>query len=302
MNALGDGDDLFRASVIGASEVAALFNQSPYLTKFELFHRKAGNIDVPEFGTDERQEAGVRLEPVIIEWACDKWGYKPGRTPKRLQFGHLGGHPDKVVTCPERGRGILEIKTADWLVAKKWGEEPPLNYQLQAITYAGLAGVDWADIIMLVGGNELRRFQIEARPKLFKEICLRVERFWRDIEAGKAPPADFSRDGAVLAELYAETDGETIDLKGDNFAAVKADEYLTAKAEEQAAKLRADAAKAELIEKLGHAAIGLVDGFVIKATEVKGVPDREAKAGEIIKGRKPYRRFSIKETNNGEQS
>ena len=300
MNALGDGDDIFRASVIGASEVAALFDASPYLTKFELFHRKAGNIDVPEFGTDERQEAGVRLEPVIIEWACDKWGYKPARTPKNLKLGHLGGHPDKVVTCPERGRGILEIKTADWLVAKKWGEEPPLNYQLQAITYAGLACVDWADIIMLVGGNELRRFQIAARPKLFKEICLRVEQFWRDIEAGKAPPADFSRDGAVLAELYAETDGETIDLKGDNFAASCAADFAAADAEVKEATKRRDAAKAELVEKLGHAAVGLLDGYVLRSTEVKPVPDREAEPGEIIKGRRGYRRFVLKETNNGE--
>lgn len=299
MNALGDGDDLFRAQVIGASEVAALFDASPYLTKFELFHRKAGNIDVPEFGTDERQEAGVRLEPVIIEWACDKWGYKPNQTPRRLQMGHLGGHPDKMVTCPERGKGILEIKTADWLVAKKWGDEPPLNYQLQAITYAGLAGADWADIIMLVGGNELRRFQIEARPKLFREICLRVEQFWRDIEDGKAPPADFERDGAVIAELFNDPADSSIDLTGDNLAASCAAEWLAAAAEEKAAKIRKEAAKAELMEKIGNNSRAFLPGFSISATGVDATPDREAKPGEIIKGRKGYRRFTVKETNNG---
>jgi predicted phage-related endonuclease len=42
-------DAAFRASVVGASEVAALFDASPWLTKFELWHRKAGNIAVPDF-------------------------------------------------------------------------------------------------------------------------------------------------------------------------------------------------------------------------------------------------------------
>jgi predicted phage-related endonuclease len=39
----------FRAEHVGASEVAALFDCSPYLTCFELWHRKAGNISTPAF-------------------------------------------------------------------------------------------------------------------------------------------------------------------------------------------------------------------------------------------------------------
>jgi hypothetical protein len=140
---LSDGDDKFRREHVGASEVAALFDASPYLTHFELWHRKRGNIATPDFMADgmpnnERIEAGIRLEPAIIEWACDKWGYERRETPLHLSNGKgLGGHPDQLVTDPERGPGLLEIKTADWLVAKKWGDEPPLHYLLQAQSYAG---------------------------------------------------------------------------------------------------------------------------------------------------------------------
>ena len=156
----GDGDDAFRSSVVGASEVAALFDASPYVTRFELWHRKVGNVATPDFGGNERIEAGIRLEPVIIDWACDKWGYAKAETPKRLDNRNgLGGHPDQLVVCPDRGSGLLEVKTADWLVAKSWGEEPPLHYQLQAMSYMGLAGVTWGDIVILVGGNELRDLQ-----------------------------------------------------------------------------------------------------------------------------------------------
>src|SRR3546814_11268395 len=67
--------------------------------------------------------------------AAERYGYVPLDTPKRLENGKgLGGHPDAIVKCPRRGRGILEVKTADWLVAKGWGDEPPLNYLLQIVS------------------------------------------------------------------------------------------------------------------------------------------------------------------------
>lgn len=293
---LGDGDDAFRQNVVGGSEVSALFDANPWLTHFELWHRKKGNIATPEFGGDERIEAGIRLEPVVIDWACDKWGYTKRPTPKRFANGKgLGGHPDQCVTCPERGDGILEVKTADWLQAKSWGDEPPLHYQLQAMTYMGLAGAQWADLVMLVGGNELRRFQLAFRPKLFAEIERRAAAFWQTIEADTPPRADYTRDIEPLTELYRSSDGATVDLTGDNLAAIAAAEYLAADEALKAAYKRKEAAKAELVDKMGTAAEALLSGFRFKATTVAATPDREAVAGEIIKGRKAYRRYTVKE-------
>jgi predicted phage-related endonuclease len=292
----GDGDDEFRGSVVGASEVSALFDASPYLTHFELWHRKAGTIAVPEFGGNERIEAGIRLEPVIIDWACDKWGYTKAPTPKRLRCPtDIGGHPDQFVTCPDRGQGLLEVKTADWLVAKGWGDEPPLHYQLQAVTYMGLAGLAWADIVILVGGNELRRFQIEARPKLWAEIQKRAAEFWQSVRDGNPPRPDYSRDGDAIREINSAPGDTLIDLRGDNLAAIAAAEYHVGKAEEKAGKARAEAALAELVDKMGEHGTALLDGFTFKATRIAAIPDREAEPGEIIKGRKAYCRYTCKE-------
>jgi predicted phage-related endonuclease len=236
------------------------------------------------------------LEPVIIDWACDKWGYAKRQTPKRLANGNgLGGHPDQFVTCPERGPGVLEVKTADWLQAKSWGDEPPLHYQLQAMAYMGLAGAQWADLVMLVGGNELRRFQMQFRPKLYAEIERRVCAFWDSVKAGQAPKADYTRDRDALAELHGAGNGETVDLTADNLAAVAAAEYLAADADVKAAQARKDTAQAELIDKLGSASFAKMTGFQVRATDIAAVPDREAKAGEIIKGRRGYRRYTVKE-------
>lgn len=299
-----DSDAEFRASVIGASEVAALFDKSPWLTEFELWHRKKGIIDTPEFATDERQQAGVRMEAAIVDWACDKWGYTKTKTPQRVQIGHLGGHPDQIAHCPERGPGVLEVKTVDRLMFRDWGDEPPLHYQLQAVTYAGLTGLKWADLIVLVGGNQLERFQIEARPKLFETICAKVEAFWASIEEGRAPLPDFNRDRSAIAEVCRDLSIEDIDLSADNLAPAACREYLAAHQAEKEASARKEAAQAEIMFKLSQAAAGTdpvkrvvatMPGFRATATLIEATPDRPAREGEIIKGRKAYRRLTIKE-------
>lgn len=299
--ALSDGDNAFRASHVGASEVAALFDCSPYLTLFELWHRKNGTIVTPDFMADgmpnnERIEAGIRLEPAIIEWACDRWGYRRHETPLNVEAGGLGGHPDQMAYCPDRESiGVLEIKTADWLVAKKWQGEPPLHYLLQAQTYAGLTGSAWCDIVVLVGGNQLQRFQYDFRPGIFAEIEKLTADFWASMRANDPPPPDFTRDRAALEEVLGEPTEEVIDLRHDNEAAHLCCDWLAAKAEAKATDQRLEEIKTQLLMKIGDAGFALIEGYKIGANQTKGTPDREAKAGEIIKGRRGYRRFDVKE-------
>jgi predicted phage-related endonuclease len=292
---LGDPDHEFRQAHVGASECAALFDCSPYVTRFELWHRRKGNIAMPDLSDSERVEWGLRLEPAIIAAAADRYGYQLGETPRRLSNGRgLGGHPDQLAS-DERGPGIIEIKTADWLVFKQWGTEPPEHYLLQAMAYAGLAGRKWCDVIVLVGGNRLERFCYDFRPKIYAEIERRVEAFWQSIEANDPPPADYTRDLDTIADLHRDGGDETIDLSADNLAHEAAAAFLFAKEARLEAEKREDAAKAELLDKLGSASFATLNGFTVRATTVAAVPDRPAEPGEIIKGRKAYRRLTVKE-------
>lgn len=301
---LSDGDDDFRSRHVGASEVPALFDCSPYLTRFELWHRKAGNISTPDFMAEgmpnnERIEAGIRLEPAVLQWAADRFGYSVERPPAHLSNGAgLGGHPDALATDAERGEGILEIKTVDWLVRKKWGDEPPAHYLIQAQVYAGLARRKWCDIIVLVGGNSLERFCYEFRPTLFAEIERRVADFWSSVRANDPPAPDFGRDGAALAEVLGEPTEEVADLRHDNAADHLACEWLQVKAEVKEREARLDEIKCELLLKIGSAGYALLPAHKIGANQTKGSPDKEitaAMVGEVIKGRRGYRRFDVKE-------
>lgn len=298
-------DAAFRARNVGAGEVAALFDISPWLTRFELWQRKAGNVATPEFNemvngvpVDMRIWCGIQLERTVIDIACKLWGYERVETPARLDNGAgLGGHPDQLVRCPDRGIGVLEVKTADWLVAKNWGDEPPANYQLQANTYAGLAKVGWAEVVTLVGGNDPRRFPLEFRPTLFAETERRVAEFWQSVRDGNAPKPDYTRDGGTLSELYDPAD-TIIDLRLDNRMPELMQEYLAAKEAERAAGCLVDAAKAEILEKLGNNSAAMVEGYSCRVPVVAGSADRVITAdmvGQTIKGRASHRRFYVKE-------
>ncbi|MEQ9242063.1 YqaJ viral recombinase family protein [Roseovarius indicus] len=58
---------------INSSEVAALFGYSPYLTLYELWNVKAGELE-NSFTSNDRVEAGQFLEPSIAAWAAHKLG------------------------------------------------------------------------------------------------------------------------------------------------------------------------------------------------------------------------------------
>lgn len=303
-----DGSDAaFRASVVGASEVSALLDCNPWLTRFELYHRKAGTIATPEFnalapdGTPENERiyCGVRLEPVILEMACERWGYTRLPTPKRLSnSAGLGGHPDAIVHCPSRGRGVLEIKTADWLVAKKWGDEPPAHYLIQTQAYQGLAKAAWGDVIVLVGGNELRRYSLNFRPKLYAELERQVAEFWRDVRAGNAPRPDYTRDGATLIDVIGAPDESVADLRDDMGAEQDALDFLAGKALRDRGVAQMDAAKARLFERIGASGRALLPTHRIGCGQTKdsaGTFITADMVGTTVGGRKGYRRFDIRE-------
>jgi predicted phage-related endonuclease len=292
---LGDPDHEFRSTHVGASECAALFDCSPYVTRLELWHRRKGNISAVDLSDNERAEWGLRLEPAIIAAAADRYGYQLEDTPRRLSNGRgLGGHPDQLAT-DERGPGIIEIKTADWLVFKQWGDEPPEHYLLPAMAYAGLAGRKWCDIIVLVGGNRLERFCYDFRPKIYAEIERRVEQFWQSVRANDPPPADYTKDLDTITELHRESAGNHLDLTGDNSAQDAAVTYLWAREARLNAAKKEDEAKAELLDKLGAAESATLNGYLVRAPTIASIPDRTAKPGELIKGRRAYRKLNVKE-------
>lgn len=279
-----------RAQHVGGSEVAALFGEHAQITPFELWHRKAKNIPEPDLSDNERVMWGSILEPAIAAGVSKKRDWTVRKVRRYLSNPEvgLGGSLDyEVVAQANRGPGVLEIKTADWLVAKQWEDgEPPLSYMLQVQSYLALTGRSWGCMAVLVGGNDLRLFEYERRPATIQIIETKVREFWQSIRDGKEPKADFAKDAATVSALYASTEeGKIIDLSTSNRAPELIANYQKAAADEKDAETRKKAAKSELLTLIEDAEVALCGLAKISAKMIKG--------SHIEYDRKDYRDFRV---------
>lgn len=286
-----------RAKVVGASEVAALFGLSPHTSHWSLWQIKAGRVPPPDLRGDERVVWGLRLEAAIAAAVEETkgWEIRPGGHRTSEGSPGLGCTLDREAVDRARGLGCLELKTVDWLVRKRqWGAEPPPHILLQLQAQLAVTRYRWGAVAALVGGNELRIWEYEARPKVIAEIEKRVRAFWVSIRENKPPPVDGSPSTAdTLAALYPDASAPPIDLRSDNELPEACAGFLRAREARQAAE-REERQYSNLIRaKVGDAEAAMVNGYTVRATAVAAIPDRVAEPGEMIKGRAGYRRLNV---------
>lgn len=220
-----------RAKDVTSTEVAALFGCSPYLSEFELWHRKKHH-QVVEVQKNERMLWGSRLEASIAAGVAEDEnlivrpfkeymripelrvgssfdyrilaGATARKASKRTKFGRMLNAP----AYDSEQDGILEIKNVDGLAFNSgwaWdGEnlEAPLHIELQVQHQLLVSGLAFAKIRALVGGNQVKAIERKRDEEVMAEIRSKVAGFWKSIEEGKEPAPDFERDAAFIARLY----------------------------------------------------------------------------------------------------
>lgn len=271
---------------IGASVAGALLGVHSYQTAYGLYALKAGLlIEDPE--ESAAMKRGRLLEPVAIELLQEerpRWKIEANVMPGGAYFVdrplRLSATPDAFAIDPDRaGFGVIQIKSVESGIFRKvWRDPdsgdvvPPLWIGVQAILEAHLTGATWAAIGALVigSGAEVHLVEVPVHAGVIHRIREAVAGFWRLIDAGTPPDPDYARDGETIAALYADDDGSTVDLSGDNALPGLADEYQHLGAETSAAERRRKAIKAEILAKLGAARAGrLADGRLITAATVQ---------------------------------
>lgn len=287
-----------RTQHVTSTEVSALFNQSPYLTSFELWHRKAGRLH-SDFQPNERTKWGTRLQDAIAigvaadeGWRVrrmDEYGFLPDlRAGSSFDYALLG-------EAGSEARALLEIKNVDhWIAKEGWiverqedgteYVEAPVHIELQIQHQMLVTGLPKCYLAALIGGNRIRLLEREADPVMHEAIRTAVAGFWASVDAGQEPQPDFVRDAAVIARLYgyAET-GKVLDADADLSAlAVR---HATLGKDIRALESTRDALKAELLTKIGDAEKVIWDGGSISAGMVA--------EAEIAYTRKPYRNFRV---------
>lgn len=269
---------------ITASIAGALLGVHEFTTPYALWCLKSGRIEEdPEESAPMRR--GRLLEPVAVELMRElrpTWKITRGDTYLRDPDSRIGATPDVFVEDPDRGPGIVQIKSVEAMVfRKKWKDSetgdvrPPLWVAVQGIVEAHLAkeshGAQWVGVAPLVVSHGLEMPIIDDIPihgGVIDRLKLETEKFWRRVERGEAPPADYGRDGEIIAQLYGLTNTETVDLTGDNRLPELLAENEALSQTESATKKRRAEIKAEIIEKMGHAALATCTGWRIFAPTV----------------------------------
>ncbi len=293
-----------RKQDVTSTESAALFGMSPYMTAFDLWHRKRSGI-VPEFKTNDRMKWGNRLEAAIAHGIAEEqgWAISPMKDYMRDPDARLGSSFDFMITS--LGEPVhLEIKNVDYLAFRDgWIEhddgtvEAPEHIEMQVQHQMAVSGFKRAFIGAFVGGNRYELIERERDEAVIAAIKSKVAEFWRTVDAGQEPSPVMPADAGAVIRLnqYAQP-GKIVDAGSDaGIAALVADYKKAAAAEAQAAEDK-EVAKAGLFELIGDAEKVLLDGWTISASIQAETPPTVISAemvGKTYGGRKGFRNLRI---------
>lgn len=217
-----------RGQDITASVVGALFGVHDFVTPYELWAIKTGRVRQQNEETDAMRR-GRLLEPVAVqilreerpEWRIEHNAAE--NTYFRDTERRIGATPDVIAHCPQRGRGIVQVKSVEaGTYRRKWMDEDgnpeaPLWIALQATQEAFLTGAEWAAVMPLVIGFGIEAplidIPLDTMPGVIDAITGKAGEFWRMVAEDREPSVDYARDGALIDRLYALGDPrEEVDL------------------------------------------------------------------------------------------
>lgn len=300
---------------IGSSEAAALFNESPWSTRWQLYHEKRGSLS-EVFAETTAMTGGRHLEPAIAAWAQDHFGLQLRKVRRYLQHDTVEGMGASL-DYEEFGGGTLIPTEIKWSL---WGDgwevegddivDAPLYYLMQVQhQLACMPGAPHGQIIAFLRSG-LRRMIVPRRPKIITALEDEVEKFWAQVRDSVEPDADFAKDAVAIAALAYVNPLCQVDLSDDEDVARLAADHVRAKAREKAAAEEATEAKAAITKRLIDAAVAMgadvdekkvvaeVGGYRISASKVEDSPGKivtEDMIGTAIGTRKGYRLVSIRE-------
>jgi len=202
-----------RKGNINSTEVAALFNCSPYMTEYELWHLKKGMIQ-DSFSENERTKWGSRLQDSIAHGVAEDNNWKIKKMDEYMydQDHRIGSSFDFMIPLLNKTLqpALLEVKNVDSLAFKNgWIQhddgdlEAPLHIELQVQHQLFISGLDTAFIAALVGGNTPFIIERQRDESIIKQILKKVSMFWESINKNEPPNPDFEKDFETIKQVYA---------------------------------------------------------------------------------------------------
>ncbi len=297
---------------IGSSDAAVAVGLSPYKCPLALWLEKTARKAPEDISQKEAVLWGVELEPVLAQVYTKRTGYKVRRVNAVLQHPEhtfmLANLDREVVGHPD-GPGILEIKTASYHSAPQWEEGVPVAYQCQVLHQLAVTGHTWAEVAVLIGGQDFRIYRIERDEEKIGDLIRREAHFWQQVRQDWQPEPDGSSDAAAaLGWLFPRDDGQTVDLSDSPEFNQLFGQLLQLREQKEVVEQQESLIKQRLQASLGEATAGLFANGKItwKRSKDRLAPDLERLGQDhpdllshYVKPVPGSRRFTIQATHTG---
>lgn len=289
-----------RKNYVTSTEVAALFGVSPYMTAFELWHVKRGNIQQVDLSNNKFVQFGKLIEPVVVQMIQienPEWKIEPCRVFAYCDTDRIGSSFDYWVTIDGK-RGLMEIKSTSYAEYKKTYEEDesPVHYEIQAqVELEMMPDAEFiVQVAFLADTRSLKYIHRDRDSEMGVAMRGAVRDFWNMKEA---PPIDYSRDKSVLSKVATKADPDRqIDATEDSRITELAAMYKSEKEIEKQAGENADKFYTELMFRLGNAKYAWTKEHRISVADVKGsegIKITDDMVGQVIGAKSGYKKLTI---------
>lgn len=197
-----------RETGIGASEIAAVVELSPYRSPIDVWLAKPTRSRAAiTMNTDNESPAmmvGNELEGVLLDMYSRRSGVelvRPHTTLRHARAEHVLASPDGLASREDLG---AEAKVVGARMAHHWDSGPPDYVVAQCVQSMAVTERAAWDIVALIDGTDLRIYRVERDVDLEARFIEAASRFWTDyVVADVAPaPRDVEEQRRYLAARY----------------------------------------------------------------------------------------------------
>lgn len=274
-----------RRAGIGSSDIAQVCGLSPWGGPLDVYCSKV--LELPDSGSSERMEWGLLLEPVIAAAYAERTGLHVVK-PKEAITQHPE-HPWMLASidyeayamgvAPGPFRRVAELKNSRH--AEGFGEpgtdEVPVQYALQVQWQMACSGLPLADVVALVGGQELRTYPCPRDERIIEILMDIGWDFWSRVERRQPPGIDWTHPASVdlMMRLRPPEKGLVVTITDPEVAMLAAAYAALGARIGEDDRLRKQI-RGRLLQAMGRAGEArLPDGTVLKASQ------RHKKAHEV---------------------
>lgn len=211
-----------RSFDLTASDIGAAVGIDPYKTPLALYAEKTGMLMAAPDSNIMRR--GRWMEAAVLEALREEqpgWMVERCKVYLRDPALRLGATPDAVATTDDGEIVNVQCKVVSKPTFERdWVDGPPMHYVLQTLTEGLLQGTGSyiAALVVDTYSADLKLFPVPRHGGAEARVMQIADEFWKNVENGVRPAADFKRDAETVAQLWPQSVPDPVlDLTGDNY-------------------------------------------------------------------------------------